>query len=238
MSVSRWFFRLAASVVVCSVSRAATPPSVYLLNNFDTPAEINTWAQETYWGDSSVSIAFDPTMNDGGVAGSGSMKVSANFSNPDSNSGFAIGRFFSGTLFDNSVSLPVSAFSDLSMDLRWDPTSGQTGYGTFGFLYGAFTAPDGQFVVSAESVTPVSDTGWTHVSFPMPNISSGQISSFLIYMFDGYPPDSLLYYAGTETFWIDNVQLTYVPEPSMVTLLSDGAFAFGLMCAVGWWKRL
>jgi hypothetical protein len=237
MSVSRWLYSLVVSVAVCSVSRAAVPLA-YLLNNFDTPAEASTWAQWPNWGDTSVSITFDPTMNNGGAAGSGSMKVSANFSTPDSNSGLAIARFFSGTFFDESVSLPVSAFSDLSMDLRWDPASAPDGFGTFPLLYSGFNTPEGGLVTSTAYATPVSDTGWTHVSFSVPNTSSGQISGFFFYMFDGYSPGDVNYYAGTETFWIDNVQLTYVPEPSVTILFSGGAFVFGLVCTVGRRKRV
>jgi len=229
MSLPRCLY-LACSIGLLSfgsVVQAVVPPPAYVIDNFDSSAEVNNWAQWPNWGDTPVTYAFDSSMDAGGTVGSGSMKVTVTFPGPDSDAGFALARPFNGTIFNSGVGLPTADFSSFSMDVRYDPGSATTGFGTFGLLFCMLTDTNWGLGSISAIVTPVGTTGWTHVVLPVSSLTtSDNIGGFMFYMYDGYSPSDQNYIAGTETFWLDNLELTYVPEPSSSALLWVGAALF------------
>ena len=182
------------------------PP--YVINNFDSASEVNQWWN--WWGqETSPLLTFDPLVNaGGGASGSGSMKVTATPNGPIT---FGEVTSLSGNIWDPGVTVPSSAYATLSLDIRWDPNSTVT-LGNYPYIAFSLPTPQWQNLDYGWSITPATDTDWVHVSFPVSLMNQSDIAGFMFYIFPPSPGPS------TVSFWIDNIQLTNVPEPSTAAL--------------------
>ena len=199
-------------------ARAVVPPSVYTVNSFDNSASLNSW---TLWF-GNASYSFDPTVDAGNNPNSGSLEVTANFSNT-MNPQFGLGEFLGGSPWSTSVTVPAGLYPYLSMDVRWDPNSTRDGDGTFGTIIAS--AFDSTYSGNSFSFIPslANANGWYHVVVPLPADPNSAVAGFMFRMYEGAlsGSDSI---NGPVTFWLDNIQLTSVPEPGGLALILFGGF--------------
>lgn len=213
------FLLAAPMMVLCSVEAENVLPPVYVIDQFNGPSSINSWF--TLWQATPVTFTYDAADAGGGPAGSGSMKVTADFSSV--NGGFGIARTLSGVAWDASVSIPSTAYSYFSMDIRWDPSSMLDGNGTLpSYMIQDFNSALETQYPETIVTSPAGDLNWVHVVIPVPEVTSGSgLSGFLFRMWGGDPSGSMSINKPV-TFWIDNLELTNVPEPDSFALLICG----------------
>jgi hypothetical protein len=209
----------AAVMWFCSVGLATALPPVYVLDQFNDASSANSWF---IWYDSTpVAFTYDAADAGGGPAGSGSLKVTADFS--VLNAGFGIGRMLSGIPWYPSVTIPSTAYAYVSMDIRWDPSSMLDGAGTFpSILIDEFDT--GLLIQNPERIvtTPAGDSNWVHTVIPAPGTDSVfDLAGFAFRMW-GFDSSGSFSINIPVTFWIDNIELTNVPEPGSFALLICG----------------
>jgi hypothetical protein len=180
--------------VFCAVGvNAATED--YVINTFDQASEMSPWGR--WWGDATQTYEFDPAMDAGGNASSGSLKGTIGFDRaniPDNQ--FALYRIF-----------PVhdaTKYTNLVFDLYWDPSSPRRPGGDHGVLDIGFRTPSwGQIWLGARTVP--TNAGWLHITLPisptLPNITTAEGVVFKMWAADN--PGL----TGTAVFWLDNVKL-------------------------------
>lgn len=212
-------FLAAPITVFCSVCVGDTLPPVYVIDQFNGPSSISTWF--TYFQPTPVSFAFDTANAGGGAPGSGSMKITADFSS--NRQGFGIARTLSGVPWVTSLRIPNTAYAYLSLDIRWDPGSVLDGNGTLPSFAPA-TFSSGLAIQSPATVvaSPAGNLGWVHVVVPLsPATTAPDVAGFVFWMW-GTDSSGPLSINKPVTCWIDNVELTNVPEPGSFALLICG----------------
>ena len=222
---------LALTMAWGSIGRADNLPPTYVIDNFANASSVDSWWQ--WLPNVPLTLSYDAAIDaGGGGTGSGSMKVSMDFSvnSPQ----FILGRTLSGNPWDMAgVSVPSTAYAYMSYDIRWDPGSTLDGDGTFGSMYVRAIDPSYQYPYPETSVTtPAGVTDWVHVLVPIsPADATLAVGGLWLRMWEGSfsSSDSI---NGPVTFWLDNVELTNVPEPAAFGLLVGGGF---LLAA---WRRL
>lgn len=206
--------------LLCSVGMGDTLPPVYVIDQFNGPSSINSWF--TWWQITPVTLTYDATVDaGGGPAGSGSMKVTADFSS--NNGGFGIARTLSGVPWYTSVSIPPTAYSYFSMDIRWDPSSVLDGNGTLpSYIVDGFNSTFAMQSPETIDASPSGNLGWVHVVLPMSEVASGSDLSGILFRMWGGNSSGPLSINQPVTFWIDNLELSNVPEPDSLALLVCG----------------
>ena len=217
-------------MMFCSVGAGDTPPLVYVIDQFNNPTSVNSWF--TWWATTPVTLTYDTADAGGGPPGSGSMKVTADFSS--NNGGFGIARTLSGVPWDTSVSIPPTAYPYLSMDIRWDPSSVLDGNGTLpSYIVDGFSSTF--LIQTPETIdaSPAGNLGWVHVVVPFPEAPTGSDLSGILFRMWGGDSSGPLSINQPVTFWIDNLELTNVPEPgSFALLICGGLFLLRLRRSV------
>jgi hypothetical protein len=195
--------------------KAIPPPPPDYVNSFDTGDSINGWTH--WWGNATETREFDPALDADGNANSGSMKVSVPYSRSNGDNQFSMWGSFSGTPGTWNQPLDGTFYTNLAMDIYWDPSSPtRPATGDYGndFRYGfAVGAPVyGQISFNNHTVIAPADVGhWFHVSSPIdlaavgPNITN--IVGIWIKMWTGTDPNTSLN-DGTSIFWVDNITLS------------------------------
>ncbi len=214
-------FLLAAPIMLhCSVGVGDPLPPVYVIDQFNGSSSINTWF--AYFQLTPVSFAFDAVDAGGGLAGSGSMKITADFSSIKHGSGIA--RTLSGVPWNTSVSLPNTAYAYLSMDIRWDRSSVLDANGMLP-SYAPATFNSGLQIQSPATVvaSPSGDLDWIHVVVPLSAATTApDLAGFIFWMW-GTDSSGPLSINQPVTCWLDNLELmTSVPEPDSLALLIGG----------------
>lgn len=230
MKPHRIFLWLSLTLItaLCSIGRADGLPPVYVIDNFDNASSANSWFQ--WYSTVPLNFSYDSTYDAGrGGPGSGSLKVNADFSGDTIAPQFILGRFLSGNPWDMSVSVPSTAYAYMSYDIRWDPGSTLDGDGTFGSMFVRAIDPAYQYPYPENIVsTPAGVTDWVHVLVPIaPADATSAVGGFWFRMWEGQTSGQFSI-NGPVTFWLDNLELTNVPEPSTFALLFGGGLFLGI----------
>jgi hypothetical protein len=208
----------------------ADMPPLYVIDNFNDANSVNSWF--VWYNNVPVTFSYDATHNFGGNPGSGSLKISADFSGNTFSPQFILARCLSGNPWDMSVSVPSSLYQYLSFDLLWDPGSTLDGDGTFGSMFIRPMDPGYQSLFPETMVTtPAGATGWIHAVVPITSDDpTAEVSGLWLRMWEGNLSGGQLSTKGPVTFWVDNLQMwTVVPEPSSFTLLFWGGFSLTVL---------
>lgn len=156
-----------------------------------------------WFGAAFQSLSWDAASDADGSAGSGSMKILANFPGSGSNQFTVINGF-------NGISPSISArqFTALECDVRFAPGSAtylRNGTATFGYVeFGMATPNYGQLYFGGAYI-PASQTGWVHVTVPLDpatNANLLKINNVMVHLWGG---TSLV---GASTLWVDNLKFT------------------------------
>ena len=206
-------FLLASFVLAFSVARLQAADGT--INRFNSSSEVSQWRLD--FGSATHTEQFDPANDANGNAGSGSMKIILGF-NPtlggENKAAYTRDAFFPG--------VNGSQFSGLQMDLKIDPGSAQDAFGNNGFFSLAIRNTDNYNYVQQFGDNVRSADGWRHIS-ASPLVPPDDAIRAITWQLYGGPSQNI---NGTLTMWIDNVEFTAVPEPSIFALAGLAGFAF------------
>src|SRR5262249_20196639 len=110
----------------------------------------------------------------------------------------------------NFGSLDGSQYTNLVMDILWDPSSPQRPFGDFGYLEPGLRNLD--YTVNwLRPLTVPTNGGWIHLVLPInPNAPKiDTVSGVVLKMWSGDPMSGQ---TGTAVFWVDNVRLIARPD--------------------------
>jgi hypothetical protein len=216
------------------------PPTPDYTNTFDVVESINGWAH--WWGAASETREFDATKDADGNPASGSMKVTVPYRRANGGDNqFSMWGSFSGNPNSWGVPLNGTLYTNLEMDIYWDPSSPtRPSTGDYGndFRYGFAVGQPiyGQIAFNNHSTIAAADVGhWFHLSAPIDLATVGQnitnIVGVWIKMWTGSDPNNSLS-DGDAIFWVDNIRLrakaTNAPAIPAPTLGAEKPKARGL----------
>lgn len=127
---------------------------------FDTEAAVTGWAAETWDGATPGTAVFDGTLNSPlGQAGSGSMKLTANFA--------ADGAWQQAIFTKSYAAGDASGYKQLWMDVKVDPSSTPRAGGDYGYLQ-AIIRDGGNWDWRQAGFFRLTGTDWQRVRFTVP----------------------------------------------------------------------
>jgi hypothetical protein len=192
----------------------------YIVNQFDDASGVDIWNnQGQWWGATPITLEWDGAVNATTTsgpnhAGSGSMKVTADWSDPNSDQ-YMRWQTLVGQNWNNSVKINGLDYTNCSFDIKFDPASGTNSGGNYGYMEPAVITSTWGQIWAGQSNLPVTN-GWTHVVMPIDNTASGidSLSGFGLKM---WAKGSL---TNLQTFWVDNIIFNvnlnpYIPPPVM-----------------------
>src|ERR1041384_7612405 len=190
-------------------------PAQMVVNQFNAASEAAQWRFD--FGGVTGAPQFDPTMDAGGNAASGSLKFTFMF-----NTNLA-GENKSAYARDFTSPVNGTQLSRLQMDVRVDSSSAKDAFGNYGFFQvvvrnGANFDYNGLF---GDNLT-TSNT-WRHIDTPLTGaIDSIRAVEFQLY---GGPNQNI---NGNYVMWIDNVLFTQPPATSPPPRIVFGRLIPGL----------
>lgn len=153
-----------------------------------------------WWGSAVQAYEHDAAVDVDNDANSGSQKIVVEF---DLAAYGGDNQF--AAQFDFPSAVDGRAYTNLSFDVRFDPTSPTRTEGDYGFLEFGLGPSDFSQIALPGFGVPVSDGNWVHVSVPLdpttPKMDS--IARFWVKIWSGAAGGL----TGTSTIWIDNVAL-------------------------------
>jgi hypothetical protein len=196
----------------------------YTVNEFNTAAEVTNstalYNSENGWGNwfggAFQSRSFDPTSDSTHNSASGSMKVVNSYSLND------YGQF---VLFDGFYSTSINGlqFTNVSFDVRFAQGSCLRTNSATSLDFGLFQVGNssgygqdyfGSFAVPATDANGNPNTNWVHINIPINAKSDSgltNITGLIFHSINTYYGNT---YAGTQTFWVDNIVFVGAAAPS------------------------
>jgi hypothetical protein len=177
-----------------------------------------------WWGSATSERTYDKTNDASGNPQSGSIKISIQWPAGGGDQ-YSVALALSGVNnnYDNSVSLPALNYTNMEMDIMWDPastmniTNHMTGGDPTGLGFGFVATQYGQsWVPNANQPVLINDGQWHHYVIPInsgwPNIPG--------LIFKKYKNGAAEDANTTSKFWIDNVTFNFntnivIPKPAM-----------------------
>lgn len=210
-----------SAAVACALASSAgvglaqnTDPT----NTFDNAD--STLSFKTWWGPPSPTMTWDGTLDAGGNPNSGSVRYEEPFTGTAAEqfmTYFTIGNRWQG---DNEFRLDATTYTNLSFDIKVDPSSGQRkanndyGYLEIGLMQAGESWPP---IDLGGRTLPLSATAWTHFDLPVSPalVNLDKVTGFFFKMWsDSAHTNSLV-------FNVDNVRLAkppgtvIIPPPKM-----------------------
>ena len=179
----------------------------YIVDQFDADT---SGAYFLWWGGNPPQLIWDTSVNattamGANNPGSGSLKFVVDWSSVQDQ--YFLIHGFDGTEYGNTY-IDLRAYTNLSFDILFDPSSGKTANGTsYGFMevdYLPYGAPYPPVVLSPAGMTLPITNNWIHVSLPISPTATGidKISG-LGFKMQAWGLSSVL--TGVQTYWLDNV---------------------------------
>ena len=213
-ALSRWGKQLLASLALASAVSGVQAQENLIISDFNTEDSAAAWTR--WWGGAVQTYSWDGTVNDPPTdPNSGSLKSVIEFD---------LAAYGGDNQFALIGALPetinAGLYTNLVMNLQWDPASPKTPAGNFGYLeYGFRNADFSQTWLGGMNV-PGDVTGWQQISAPisaaLPKLD--QVTGVVLKMWSGDPVTGM---TGAATFWLDNVTLLAntntapVPPPTL-----------------------
>lgn len=165
-----------------------------VIDSFDTAAAAGKWSAT--WG-TSPTLSFDTQNSGGGAAGSGSLRVLADYLTPADNG-------WEQLVITRTFDAPVvgSQYTAIAIDVRVDPSSAATSAGEYGYL--ELKRPDG----SSMGGLNLTRTGWTTVQFNLAP-TEGSLTGILI-------QNGSSSFQGQLLLQLDNLRFVAPPAPKTV----------------------
>lgn len=202
---------------------------------FDTTAGIASWV--TWWGPPTPTFTFDSTLDAGGNAASGSLRLTEDFVGVAGEQFMTFGTFANGGGWDGSVVLnAVGNYKNLVLDLRIDPSTAPTVNNNYGPLeFGLVTHPDastwGQVYLTNYTV-PLSATNWTHLAVPIDPAATGlgTVAGWFIKMWSNGAFTNTLA-LNVDNLWLEPVPTNAPPTPPPTMGLEEAKSGLNFIAA-------
>jgi hypothetical protein len=207
---------VSSSFALMLVGVAAAPAvarPTFVVNRFDTAAEINDWRFD--FGGVGQVKSFSTDNASGGGPGSGSMEVALTFPAPngDHKGAYTNDEFFPGQNLADHV---------LDFDVKVVPGSAPDAFGNNGFFSFALRNTDNYNYNQVFGDNVRVDAGWRHVQVAPLTGAIDAVRALTFQLYGG--PDQNI--NGTVTLRIDNVVISPIPEPATLgAALALGATA-------------
>lgn len=163
-----------------------------IINRFDSAAEVAAWRYDG--GLPGGSFTFDPTQDAGGSSSRGAMKLVLPFTAPG-------GFEFTLDKFSTATNLFAAGFTNLSLDVKVDPSSPTRADGNAGWFQLVIRADDNHYSFLRQYGGNLNtNDGWFHISVPL----AGDVTATRGFSFQFSDSDLT---NGTRVAWIDNLVL-------------------------------
>lgn len=176
-----------------------------------------------WWGSAQTVREFDPTQDAGGNPASGSIKITVAWPSTGGDQ-YSVGLSLSGLgQYDISTSLNPLNYTNVEMDIKWDPastmniTNHMTGGDPAGWGFGFVATQYGQsWAPNADQPVLINDGQWHHYVIP---INSGWPAIPGV-IFKKYKNANVADANTTSAFWVDNITFNYntnvvIPKPKL-----------------------
>jgi len=188
-------------------------------NTFDTSSSTASWRTWNDWGMQGFPITWDDTRDAAGDPASGSMRYEVPFVGASGEQFMTFGTIANRWGWDGGYVLDAMTYTNLSLDIRVDPSSGQRkNNNDYGWIeIGLVTDGWGQIYFPGRALPLAANGVWTHFDYPL-NPALGNIDKVVGYFIkmwsDGGHTNSLI-------FNVDNFMITkptapvVIPPPTM-----------------------
>ncbi|MBE0543767.1 MAG: hypothetical protein IH623_20675 [Verrucomicrobia bacterium] len=214
-TLQRWLTTAAVALALAASASFSRAQNTNPTNTFDTAASTASFVQWWGGGGAGATMTWDETMDAANDPTSGSVRYEVNFIG---NAGEQFMTFFTIANrwgWDGGYTLDATTYTNLSFDLKIDPSSGQrvnaNDYGWLEIGLVTFVTDWGQTYLPGRAI-PLSATGWTRFDYPLnPTLSNiDKVVGFFIKMWsDGGHTNSLI-------FNVDNFMITQPTEPVVI----------------------
>ncbi len=175
--------------------------------SFDTA--IGSWTIWNGWGMQGFPLGFDYSLDAANNPSSGSLKYEVPFTGASGEQIMTFGTLANRWAWDGGVIVNcVGTYTNLSLDLKVDPSSAPTVNDNYGPLELGLTTDGWTNQISLGTYTiPLADTNWTHVVMPInPTLANlEKVNGFYIKMWSNGA------FTNTFTFNVDNIWLEPMP---------------------------
>jgi hypothetical protein len=211
---ARTLFIVSTTLLSLSASGAVGPVYSYTFDDASSASQ----AQFSFGsGSTTYSIGWSPLNAGGGSPGSGSLALTLGLNT-------AVDNVSYGAIYVDIPGAAGQSFSSWSFDLQVDPASVQDTYFGYGYLEALALNPGFDAVYNEEmgnpTYAPTNLAGtWEHIDIALDPTTTGNNVSQLGFFLVGTPDRNL---NGNVTFYVDNMVLVSVPEPSSGALILLG----------------
>lgn len=202
-----------------------------VVGRFDVADEVSPWFRQ--WGGVPTTFSHDTTMDAGGSASQGSLKVEAEFSESNSDNQIAIARWLGYGDMTTYATMEYDIYMDPASPTRGDWTD--HGYAEWGLDFGSSWAFRGG--PAGGLLGGTNDGHWVHVSIPLggpngfPADALPDVQAITFHIWGGDAGRKL---NGKMTFWLDNIYFTpKAPPPQGFYIVND----FNSAEAIGRWRN-
>jgi len=193
-------------------------------NTFDVASSTTSFV--TWWGPPSPIMTWDSTLDAGGDANSGSARYEEAFTGTASEQFMTFFTIANRWGWDFGTILDATTYTNLSFDIRVDPSSGQRkNANDFGWLeIGLCTGTSpGTAYLPGRSIPLSAQGNWTHFDYPLNPTLAGidQVSGFFIKMWsNGDHTNSLIF--NIDNFMVTKPTVPVVIPPPTVSMRKPG----------------
>lgn len=228
MKTPTWLRAAACGLILAGATTIASAQNTNPTNSFDTAASTASfklwWGTTTMTWDGSLDAANDPL--------SGSVQYVAPFVGAAGEQFMTFFTIANRWQWDGGYILDATTYTNMSFDIKVDPTSAITSGGNYGYLEVGFTSDGWGTTTTKGFNVPLSATNWTHIDCPltasMANID--KVNGYFIKMWsNGAHTNSLI-------FNIDNIMYTKPTAPVVIlppTVSLNSAGKPGLQVILG-----
>lgn len=213
------FFPGIASLLLAGVLGAHAQTTNFLVDQFDT--DTSTYYGNLGWGTAYPNITWDTAKNKTttlgpNIAESGSVQWSIDWSANPPTDQVMVNRRFPG-----DAVLDLVNYTNLSLDIWFDPSSATDGAGSFGGIEVDWT-PQSEGWPSTQAGTALfytTNSGWMHVEIPFDASADPKLKAVTHVGFKLQQSRTGAPLTGTSLFWIDNIILharaATIPPPTL-----------------------
>ncbi len=200
---------MAGSLLLLGSASTGLAQNTNPTNSFDSAASTASFVQ--WWG--TATMSWDPTLDAANDSASGSVKYVAPFTGAGGDQFMTHFTIANRWGWDAGFVLDATTYTNLSFDIKVDPSSPLTPGGNYGYLeVGLTTTPGWGTTYLPGFNIPATATNWTHINLPL-NPTLNNIDKVVGYFVKMWSNGA---HTNTLTFNLDNVMYTKPTAPVII----------------------
>ncbi|MCW5550600.1 MAG: hypothetical protein KIS67_00400 [Verrucomicrobiae bacterium] len=215
-----WLTSTSSAIALTLAASASLSPAQNTnpTNTFDTAASTASFVQWWGGGGAGATMTWDETLDAANDTASGSVRYEANFVGNEGEQFMTFFTIANRWGWDGGYILDATTYTNLSFDLRIDPSSGQrVNANDYGWLeIGLVTDGWGTIYLPGRAI-PLSATTWTHFDYPLvPTLENlDKVVGFFVKMWsNGDHTNSLIF--NVDNFMITKpTEVVVIPPPTV-----------------------